>query len=458
MHIARRFAWNTITKVRGNVLEHYKTLQMVAGASYKEAIEFQNHSLAKILSHAYRYVPYYWEVMADCGIVDQHGRVDLTRFSEIPLLNRATIHERHADLQSTKSDNKKRFENKSSGSTGEPVKVVWDSDVFDWIMATKILFDDWAGYQVGLPQITLWGSERDLLVGNESIKTKTGRWLRNEVCLNSFYMTPDRMHEFVNAINSHKPVHILAYAGSLYELACFIEREGLPIRSPMSIMTSADTLYPHMREKIEQVFGVRVFNRYGTRETGDIACECKEHNGLHICLPTHFVEILRPDGSPVEPGEEGEVVLTLLTNYSMPLIRYRIGDTAVQKKGFCNCGVSWPLLQHITGRLTDAFIRKDGGIVSSQTLLMILNNCVVVKDWIKKCQCIQEDYDKVCVRITSWDRNCLPQIEYASELLEVKERIKLVMGEDCEVDFEFPDDIPPTPSGKFRYVISNVER
>ncbi|MCE5198429.1 phenylacetate--CoA ligase family protein, partial [bacterium] len=365
---------------------------------------------------------------------------------------------RNHDLRSTQPDGPPSFMNKSGGSTGEPITFLWDKSTFEWVMATKDLFDEWTGYHVGMPHVILWGSERDLFAGGEQLRTMAGRWLRNELWLNSFRMTPERMRDYVSEINAHRPVQILGYAGSTYDLACFIEREGLDIHSPKAIMTSAGTLYPHMRECIERVFRAPVFNRYGTRETGDIACECSAHDGLHICMPTHYLEILRPDGSPAQPGEEGEVVLTLLTNFTMPLIRYRVGDTAIFKEGKCACGASWPMLQHVTGRLTDSFVREDGGIIPAEYMIMTLNNSILKYSWIRKCQCIQDDYTSVRVRITPWDRNCSAEVTRSEELAQIRDGIRLVMGEQCNVEFEFPEDIECTQSGKYRYVVSHVAR
>ena len=59
-----------------------------------------------------------------------------------------------------------------------------------------------------------------------------------------------------------------------------------------SIITSAETLYDYQRDFIESVFGCKIFNRYGCREFGHIACECEEHNGLHINMEHLNIEFL----------------------------------------------------------------------------------------------------------------------------------------------------------------------
>ena len=75
-----------------------------------------------------------------------------------------------------------------------------------------------------------------------------------------------------------------------------------------------------------------------------------------------IVEILR-DGGPVAPGELGEVVVTDLYSYAMPLIRYRMGDLARAGSGPCRCGLGLPVLDAVEGRCGDAMAGKDGDTV-----------------------------------------------------------------------------------------------
>ncbi len=67
------------------------------------------------------------------------------------------------------------------------------------------------------------------------------------------------------------------------------------------------------------------------------AFECKAHSGYHINNDHVIMEFLK-NGKDVNPGESGEVVITGLSNYTMPLIRYKLGDIAVPIKEKCSCG------------------------------------------------------------------------------------------------------------------------
>ena len=84
-----------------------------------------------------------------------------------------------------------------------------------------------------------------------------------------------------------------------------------------------------MREEIERAFGCPVLNRYGSREVANVAAERVPGRGLEIFTYTHLLEVVDADGRPCGPGEEGDILVTCLANYAMPIIRYRIGDRAV---------------------------------------------------------------------------------------------------------------------------------
>ena len=70
----------------------------------------------------------------------------------------------------------------------------------------------------------------------------------------------------------------------------------------------------------------------------------------------NLVEVINKNGEPCSPGEEGEIALTNLTNYSMPIIRYKIGDFGILKEpSECSCGCNYPMLKKVIGRKTDIF-------------------------------------------------------------------------------------------------------
>jgi phenylacetate-CoA ligase len=87
-----------------------------------------------------------------------------------------------------------------------------------------------------------------------------------------------------------------------------------------------------------------------TAETGILGYECQAHHGLHVPEDHLFVEVLDPDGEPVAPGEEGELVVTTLKREAMPFIRYRLGDISALRTDQCSCGRTHIRLKGILGK------------------------------------------------------------------------------------------------------------
>lgn len=440
--------------MQGHTLSHLSYLEKGQWMGVDELAAVQQNKLENLVLHAAKNVPYYRELFAAKGLAFDKAGGLMKEFVKIPFLDKEILSRSFDALKSEKLNQLKWFENKSGGSTGEPVRFIQDKVYSDWGEANKLLDDQWSGYTVGDKQVLLWGSERDLFVGKETAKIRLRRFARNEICLNAFRMNTDRMSEYIKAINQRHPDRIFAYANSIYELSCFIKRNDLKIVPPKAIKVTGGNLFPHMRKKIELVFQAPIFNCYGSRELGDIACECDNHNGLHVMALTHLVEILKPDGTPASPGETGEIVITSLTNLAMPFIRYRIGDMGVWSEYPCGCGRQFPLIKKVVGRMTDAFVKKDGGIVTPEYIIHLVG-VVLNTGWILKYQVIQEAFDRVRILIVPLSLS-EPENEYREQADAIADKIKLVMGAECRVEFEFVDDIPPSASGKYRYTISRV--
>jgi phenylacetate-CoA ligase len=128
---------------------------------------------------------------------------------------------------------------------------------------------------------------------------------------------------------------------------------------------AAEPLFPSLRERFEKEFGIDAYQMYGATEVGDVAYECREKTGWHICEEV-IVEIVDPaTGRPVKPGELGEVVVTRLNDIFF-LFRFGTGDLSSIIEAPCPCGRTSSRLAGIAGRVGDAVKVRGMFVAPSQ--------------------------------------------------------------------------------------------
>lgn len=406
--------------------------------------EYIQKQRLELLTHCGATIPYYREAFRSRGI---RG---LSDWRKIPILTKTIIRAHADDLQDREGGYGWVRRNTSGGSTGEPVEFLQDDEYQIQMCAMKRVYDEWSGYHYGEPKVIIWGSERDILEGGEHWKVRFARWLQNETWINAFRMTDASMHHAIKDINRRKPVQVLAYVEAISTLCKFIRKHNLKVHSPVGIMTSAGTLYPEIKKEIEEVFQAPVFNRYGSRELGDIACDRSATSGLRVHPGTHYVEILRDDGEPCEIGEPGRMIVSCFTNRVMPLLRYEIGDVGVlgpaSRDGVC----AFQALQEIKGRETDTFISLGGDKIHGEYFTHLLYH----RSWLTQFRFHQKRDHSVEILVVLADG--VRRAQFTVECDDVVAKIKQAMGADCEVSWSEVSHLPPHQNGKFRYVISDV--
>jgi phenylacetate-CoA ligase len=433
--------------IKGNhIHENLVLLRAFYALPVEEQQRIQEERLTNVLKHAAIHVPYYRQILRDAGVfVDRD--INLSRFDQIPLLTKDVLRCKFEQLKSDDLHKRRWCRNASGGSTGEPVTFIQDNMFADLGLATKLLQYEQAGMEIGSTHVKLWGSDRDILKGSIGLRAKVANFIRNRTFLDSFCMSETDMQHYARLVQRLKPVLLEAYSDSAYELARFINNHDLHTSGVGAVITSAGNLYPFMRREIQEAFKCEVLNRYGTREVGDVAFETQSHIGLRVYTYTHLIEVLNENGKMCPIGEEGEIVVTCLSNYAMPFIRYRIGDRAVIGETADRVVSSVQSIQDIVGRVTDSFIKQDGTVISPFFFIHFLG-VVHNSGWVVKTQIIQEDYDKIRVKLVVTDP---PSTNLLNEL---ENSIRIVMGPECHIKFEFVEGIPPSASGKYRYAIS----
>ncbi len=286
---------------------------------------------------------------------------------------------------------------------------------------------------MGYRELRLWGSERDLLLDKEMFSTRLKNFLYNRKELNSFKMSEKNMRKFVKDWNKFKPVWVEAYVQSMSEFAKFIQRNNFKMYSPKGILTSAGTLYPEIKQKIEEVFKTKVFNRYGSREVGDMACDDNTNQGLKLSFWNNYLEVL----------ENNKIYITNLNNYSMPFIRYEIGDIGIR-------GENWSYLEKVEGREISIFTTKEGKIIPAEYFIHFIG-VIYNQGYIKKFQVIQKNYNKILIKVVL-ERKTL----FEENRNRIEKSIKKVMGQSCKIDWEFVKNINCLKNGKYLYTINEI--
>jgi phenylacetate-CoA ligase len=430
------------TGLKGRKVFHYwKQLEQTQWLPREELERRQLAALRRLLIHAGTFCPYFrarW-VDLDYQIEDIQSLDD---FQRIPTMDRETVRENRAAMRSTVPGTK-LLSKSTGGSTGVPLHFDYDSDSLDRRFAAWHRGYAWAGAEPGTKQFYFWGVPLRDRSWRQKLKDRAYNGLYRRRVVSSFDFREDAAREILRQFNRYRPDVLVAYTNPLYYLARAIEDQRLQPRSPRAVVVGAEKLYSFQRQLIERVFGAPVFETYGTREFMLLGAECPHHAGLHLTMENCLVEILDDDGQPTPPGEEGNVVVTDLTNYGMPFIRYANGDRAVAGWKSCVCGRGLPLLTQITGRRLDVIRTPDGRIVPGEFFPHL------AKDFanLRRFQVVQTSPNCVEMRAivgTSWS---------AVDENELCRYTARVLGPEMEFRFLRVSRIDMTSAGKHRVVV-----
>lgn len=405
-------------------------------------IQIQWQALQQLVEHANLYVPYYKKIFNQLGC--RPGDIHTPRdFCRLPVLTKEIVRANLSDLVDQRLDVKTLYQSATGGSTGVPMPYYHDSYHGQYSNAITIRNNRWSGWNLGDPLLYLWGANFDLNLAT-SLK---GRWrdlVDNRLVLSAWDLGEAKLEEYYNLTKQFRPKLVVGYANALYLFSSFLVSRKARLQ-PLAVISSAETLFDYQREVMEQAFACPVLDRYGCREVGNIAHECPEAGGMHINAEMIYVEIIK-DNQPCAPGELGEIVVTCLTNKSMPIIRYAIGDLGALGAGSCGCGRGLPLLQSLQGRIQDVLISTTGQYVTGELFPHLLKEFINILEY----QIIQENKKVIILNLVV--KSPLTSIERQ----KIERVVQKYLGSDMMIQWNYLDAIAPPASGKHRSVISQV--
>jgi coenzyme F390 synthetase len=149
----------------------------------------------------------------------------------------------------------------------------------------------------------------------------------------------------VRIIRNYQPTGIVGSIFKLLRLARRMEKEGLDPQdsSIKRLIAGGESFAEESRAYLEEVWGVPVYNTYGSTE-GTMCGECHKKVGLHVPEDLVHLDVYNPQLEDfVEEGECGRIVLTTLLppggKAGTLLLNYDTEDTTVViSREKCPCG------------------------------------------------------------------------------------------------------------------------
>jgi phenylacetate-CoA ligase len=374
------------------LIEQKRTLERVGTKELAQHVEAR---LARMLHHAARNVPFYQRLWGEALLLAEGGAFEM--LSRLPFVSKRDLQDRAPEMRA-RGTLERVWTKTTGGSTAEPV-TVWKN--------ARGMAEERAATWAALAWSGLRPSDRVARFWSTPLTTASRRRFRfadiamNRIRLSAFDLTDEDLAQHWRNCLEFRPSWLYGYSSMIDLLARWVEdhgEDGRALRLTAVIPTS-EPLDDAQRERMTRVFGCTVQNEYGCGEVGAIAYDC-ERGLLHVMADNVVCEVLRDDGAPAASGETGELVLTDLTNFAMPLVRYRLGDR-VEAGGVCSCGRSFPTLSRVVGRTYDEVFTPSGRRWNGWQMHYFLSTLMGQRGGFRQYQVIQNGPDTLEVRLVS---------------------------------------------------------
>lgn len=389
--------------------------------------------LKKLMAHVKEKSPVLSEMYADIG--------EDFSLQDLPVTNKQMIMENYDQwvtdpdislenlkkFMADKSNIGKRFMGKytvvsTSGSTGYPLLFLMDRPSIDSTVAESMLDSALSCYPV-----CMLYSASNYSIYTAILMENMRRFPFIKASMKILDTVALSTDELVEKLNKIKPKGLYSYVSTMDVLANEYLSGRLKINLK-EVVCGGEKLTEKTRQYLSEVFDCKVKSMYGCTEAGNIAYEC-DCNHFHLYNSWNIIEPVDADNNPVPYGEKAhKILLTNLSNYTVPLIRYEITDHVTIHDEPCPCGKK-ELWLEIDGRTNSALLFKKGGQevkVSAMSIYVL----VEMIDSIKNLQLVLHGYNDFEFRL-----QFMPEVDEAAVFDEAKAAVTHYLNSNGITDF-----------------------
>jgi len=419
----------------------YNFLQESQWWSKEKLEEYQMRELEKLLKHAYENVPYYRRVFDERGLKPK----DIQNFDDLKKLPYLTKDEFKKNFEKgeiiVKNINLSKLPmSHTSGTTGKPLQFYQNRDmgVKEW----AFICHQWlrVGYKPGDKRIEIRGTVNRK---KPIIFSKLGNILRFSPIIEN----KEKAILYLKKMGEFRANFLHGYPGAIASFALLIKQYKLNVNLKLkAILFASEIIYEWERKIVEEVFGCRIFSHYSCAEKVILAAEC-EKNQIYHCFPQYGVTEFDP--------QTKEVIATGFLNIVNPFIRYKMTDVALnpQFESCKKCGRNYyPIFDGIEGRLEDFIVSPEGSLIAPPIITHPFKDLKTIKN----TQIYQKSNEKIILRIVSLEN--INKDLLNEEILFLSQELKIIIGEKIKIIPEVVNKIELSPSGKFKWIISEISK
>lgn len=406
-------------------------------ATVDDAVAYRDARLRTFVRHCARSVPYYRRWFRENGIDPGDVRT-LSDLSALPVLTKATVQRNAADFQSGDVPRRQLVAVHTSGTTGAGLRFSTTRAAVSEQYAIWWRYRGWHGLRRGT-----WCGH----FGGRSVvplvQQRPPFWRYDlagrRVLFSGYHMRDEHLPLYVEEMRRRKLPWLHGYPSNLATLAAYIVDNGVDLPDCVRWITvGGENLLAQQAEAIQRAFGVRPIQHYGLAEAVANVSVC-ERGALHIDEDFAAVELL-----PLSDGTGYRIVGTNFSNPATPLLRYDTGDVATLDGAACDCGRPGRVVAYVDGRREDYVELANGALVGR------MDHAFKDLTRIREAQIRQRRRGRLAVHVVRGDG-------YGdADEQELRRQMAMRLGGDTVVDIRYADRLPRGPSGKLRFVVSEI--
>jgi phenylacetate-CoA ligase len=429
--VYRRFAAN---------LARTERLPRSALAAYRDRL------LLRLLAFARAHSPFYRDRLEP--LFRANDTPDLRGWREVPILRRTDLeraidHINPVELPADLGEVTTRRTSGTTGSGGITFRVGALVRIADACMMQRLY--RWWGYDDAAPMASI----RHYAVSARSFPSGKVEMQWSYPGRPAPHYSLDLRTSTANIIAwlvHHRPRYLLTFPSILQELASHANAGLVADLGLKGIVAISEVMNEDTCDLVRKTFGCEIAQIYGCSEMGAIALQSPDDGTLLVCEENVLVELLDDNDQTVEPGATGRVILTSLSNYATPFIRYEIGDYATSAKLACPSGMALIRLQRIEGRRRNALVNAHGERIwqSAIPAASVLRHIAA-----KQFQIRQPELETI-------ELVYVPASAAPANRTGLAACFEALLGHPITLKLTAVDAVPRTPGGKHERIVSAV--